>query len=106
MAYIDLNKIKLIGTGQLYHSCRVAYYTNNRIHANDLLYTVEPEKTSIWKVVAACNCKLPYKLRPVGLDSGANVKYYRAVVTLQEITPGPIRDKILEELIYPAKEVS
>lgn len=100
MQYIDLTKLFLISPKQVVEGKRLSFYSRGHFYEGDILFNVSPEETKLYKV-GDTECRRLKKSIRVGCMSGHHPPTYRYWINtyLQEISPGPIRDAVLEELL-------
>jgi hypothetical protein len=96
MQFIDQNKLALINPIQVVTGERISYYSPFPILEGNILYTVTPERTILFKAGKTTCTKLRKAVMVLHVDE---LIHYTVTTYLQEIDDGPERDKALEELI-------
>jgi hypothetical protein len=99
MQYIDQDKLALISPLQVVAGVPISYYSLSPILEGNILYTVTPERTILWKIGRTSCVKIRRGIMIGGTTKQPLLARYIVRTFLQEISEGPARNRHLDELI-------
>lgn len=99
MQFINQDNLALISPMQVVSGVPISYYSLSPILEGNILYTVTPERTILYKAGRTSCVKIRRGIMIGGTTNRPLLARYIIRTYLQEINDGPERDKALEEML-------